>query len=305
MIAEATPQLLGPGIHPGLSDGEYDAIDAVRSSHLKALVPPSTPAHLRELITHPKSKKCFDIGNAAHYGILRPEQFDKCFAVAGQCAATTKAGTRCTNNGIWTLGDQWFCNVRGHAPDGAVCDDRTVITEDDYRKCVGMREAVWAHPRARDFLERAEREVTGVWTDPATELLCKFRMDAVIWAAGMAGDVKTARDASAEKFVYAIRDRCYHLSAAFYEHGATALDRLIDRFFFIAVESEPPHCVNLLLLRSEVIEEGWKLARHALETYAHCRLLNLWPGYPEAVQEIGLPAFEMRQLARNQSDGGY
>lgn len=292
-----------PGLYPNLTDEQYDAIDAVRSTWLKTL-DSDTPAHLMQKISNPERKRCYDLGNAAHYGILRPDQFDKRFVVAGQCAAKTGKGERCTNAGKVELNGEWFCSVKGHAPADAAPSSRITLSEDDYRRASGMREAAFAHRRVRKILEAAEKEVTGVWEDAGTGLLCKFRADLAYWTGRSMADVKTTTRANQAAFSRVIDDLRYHLSAAFYVHGAAAVDQVIETFYFIPIEIEPPHGVNLFSLNDLALAKGAEMMRRALETYADCLEKNRWPCYSDEPKEIGLPDWKMRQLVAEQLYGG-
>ena len=117
-------------------------------------------------------------------------------------------------------------------------------------------------------------------------------------------DLKSCKDASQEAFEKSAFKLRYHVQAAFY------LDILrYDQFIFIAVEKKTkaigyPHRVEVYVASHDDkwIEKGGarifkkgmlKAGRDEyiknLMTLKKCRESNKWPGYPEEIQEIGLP----------------
>ena len=46
----------------------------------------------------------------------------------------------------------------------------------------------------------------------------------------------------------------------------------------IFVERKPPHCVRVVTLRSQDLDEGERQNRHALRTFVRCLKSKQWPG---------------------------
>jgi exodeoxyribonuclease VIII len=99
-------------------------------------------------------------------------------------------------------------------------------------------------------------------------------------------DLKTTASAAPEDFIKSVYNYRYHVQAALY------MDLMqIDRFFFIAVEKEAPFNVELYELDSESIEIGRQEYKKDIETYKHCIMSGVWPGYnkDQDITIISLP----------------
>ena len=65
----------------------------------------------------------------------------------------------------------------------------------------------------------------------------------------------------------------------------------IPDFTFIAVEKTYPYAVAIYQLDAQALERGRELYRRDLAIYKHCLEMDDWPGYPEEVQVLSLPAW--------------
>jgi hypothetical protein len=255
---------------------EYRAWPHVSQSVLSVMRSKS-PAHALEYMTHPPEQTpALMMGTAVHMATLQPELFDQHYAMAPQIDRRTKEGKAA-----------WAAFQEEHP--GA-----TILSEDDYMRCLLMAKSVRNHPIASKLLI-GEVEQSATWTDPATGLTCKARFD-VVSKFGVLADLKTTCDASREAFERSIWTYRYYLQAAFYLNGAQALGIPADYFTFMAVEKEPPYAVVVYNLMGEVIEAGREELKPLMETYAKCIETDTWPGYATEVVEIGVPAWAWRRL---------
>jgi exodeoxyribonuclease VIII len=154
--------------------------------------------------------------------------------------------------------------------------------------------AVRALPDLAALLSEGEPEASAFWTDEATGELCKCRPD---WTSPAGDGVilvdgKTCQDASPEGFAKAIWNWDYHLQAAWYSDGyELATGKRVHGFVFAAVESAWPHQAAAYMLDDEVLARARAKNRELLDLYAECRRTGIWPGYPNTIQPIGLPAW--------------
>lgn len=263
-----------PGIYEGLSYEEYDAIDAVRQSRLKA-------AHVSALQyrhvcdSADKTTKALGFGRALHTKILEPEKFDQVFVVEptfdGKPKNKLKANGGCK--------EDW--NKFQKENEGKIFVEPSIND---------MAKAFANHPYTRKLLNFASVEQTLVWIDPETGLLCKGRLDAVVDMMGASVyDVK-----SIEKFTYwgiknYIRDYHCKEQAAWYHDGLKVLTGEPPRVFIdIFMQKPAPHDIEPLMASEGDIDEGRSKNRTALRRIADATERGEWTGrYTNSIRTMG------------------
>ena len=265
-------QALSNGIYYELPADEYFAVEALSSSGAGQIL--KTPAHyLLSRTQEDEDTKQKTRGSASHAAILQPEIFRHLYACGPDVDLRTKAGKA-----------SWESFVNDCPP------DVIHIRGAEWPLIQGIREAVWAHPIARQLLEcDGPREASLIWTYAGTGYPMKARVDLPATPLRTIVDLKCLRDIRADEFAKAIYARGYHRQGATYQHGTAAHNLFFDTTAFIAVENEPPHCVIVYELEEEAIETGWADMRAAAEIYARCKRSGEWPGFPCEIQKIGLP----------------
>lgn len=182
-------------------------------------------------------------------------------------------------------------------------DDKIVVSAEDLAKAEAMAASVMAHPIAGKLFApgSGEPELSCYAVDKKTGVLCRCRPD--WWRTdGIVVDLKTTKDASPEGFARAIHDWGYHKQDPFYTDvmGAaikqSGSDRAAPRaFVFVAVESTRPFAVGVYRLEAESVEIGRREIREDVDTYAACAASDVWPGYGDKIQPIGLPEWRIRR----------
>lgn len=243
---------------------EYEAIDACNFSTLKELR--RSPLHYAYRLREPrKDTKTLAMGRAVHAAVFEPDRFPLDYAL-------------------------WDGERRGKAY-AEFCEQhpaQTILKAEEYRTALAIRDAVRSHPVARPALTppgEAEKAIT--WTDEATGLRCKGRLD--WWRIGLLCDLKTTTDVDRDRFQALAYRMGYHAQLALYRAGLVAnhLDAPVPRI--IAVESAPPHDVAVFPLDDDLLYAGELLCTDLLAKAAAFRFSGLAPGrYPEEV-ELGLP----------------
>ncbi len=269
--------LILPGKHAGLSREQYDAIDAVNQSSLKALVRQS-PMHYRHALEHPEAPSAaMELGTAVHLACYEPARFAESVVAAPDVDRRTKAGRE------------------AYEAFQAEAAGKIILAADDHDRVTAMQQAVLAHPAARRAVGLAgDREVTLVWDDAETGVRCKGRLDHLSANATVVLDLKTTRNAHPAAFSADIDKLNYHVQAAFYVDGVVAtLGGEPPSFVFVVVESEAPHAVAVYELGAASIELGRIKYREALSVYAECRRTGRWPGYADFITEIEVPAWAL------------
>jgi exodeoxyribonuclease VIII len=237
------------------------------------------------------------LGAAAHCLILEPDRFAEQFAVAGRCCAVKKTGERCENPGKACAGDEWFCGVHAKGIGGGG-DGRTILSPDDAEAVRGMAAAVNAHPAARALLDRvAQVELSAFWTDQASGVFCKGRID-LLTKDNVIGDLKTTEDdASPEGFARSVCKYKYHVQAIHYLRGLLAsMATACDDYQIIAVEKSAPYAVAVYRINEEQLMLGKNQIDEMLTRWAECEKSATWPAYADGVVELSLPAWAVRTL---------
>jgi len=251
---------LDPGLHGEIPVEEYHRLPGVSQSQLKVLRDLS-PAHLRwRLDNPPPSSPAQVIGAAIHDAVLLPDLFETA----------------------------WLRGIEGDGRTKAVKDARaelavqhpnaTVLSPEAYDTCLAVRNAIAAHPKARQLLI-GDAEQSALWLDPDTGILCRGRCDLLGHRTGTIVDLKTTRCAAREPFSRDIWTYGYHMQGAFYLAGAQALGLEMDKFAIVAVEKEPPYGVALYEMTEAAIHDGNREIRPLLALFAECEAAGEWPGY--------------------------
>lgn len=310
----------GPGVYRNVAHEVYHSWPYASNSRLAYLVPPSTPAKLRQYLDEPpKEKKVWKEGRILHACILEPERYEHEYRVARQCAGTTGKGARCSKPGAFPVTDghepleACHLHVEQFRPDP---DSLLVSAADDAmaRGCL----ARWReHALASGFLNvaDAEYELSIVWDqplidvatgeqvlDPATGepvlVRCKARLDwcSQTFLGGLAMDLKGAREAHPKGFKKAAHYNGYLRQAVFYRLGLQAVGLPSRTFAAVAQEKEGP--LDLWVHRlgdaaTGPLPEPGEAPQHvaavvfaALRVWHWCHETGEWPGYPETVNEV-------------------
>jgi hypothetical protein len=262
-----------------VSSEEYHAAPGLSSTGLKRLA--VTPAHYQAYLNEPrKETPALRFGRMLHEAVLEPERWADGHAV--EPAGINKR----TNAGKEELAAFEAENKGKH-----------IITRDEADKIAAVQRACRSHIGARTILTAADgvAEQSVWWTDPMTGVLCKCRPD--WWTSLVLADLKTCESAEQRAFSRAIYNYGYHMQAAFYADGvAAATDTEPKPFLFLAVEKKPPYAAAAYMADPGMMELGRTQYRRLLHLYAECEARWYWPGYPDEINPISLPAYAVRAI---------
>lgn len=277
-MGDETPEVetkVALGIHEDITFDDYLRIDALNHSTLKLWG--RTPAHARYDMTHPQeTTKSLRMGDACHVAVLDPERFTREYARSPTFDMRTNKGKAAA--ATWA----------SEYPDYAA------LLPAEYDCACGMRDSIWAHPLASEMLKgKGHNELTIIWVDPESGLLCKGRIDRLTSYMGwtVVIDLKTAKDASIDGFAKACVNYRYHSQAAFYLDGLNVLAAHERRFIHLVIENQPPYLARLMELDESAIEEGRARCRAAMEAYKACVDSGEYPEYPVGIEGFDLPAW--------------
>jgi hypothetical protein len=237
---------------------EYNALDAERYSHLKHIL--TSPRHYQHASDGgEESTPAMVRGDATHAAILEPERF---------------ASEYLTYPGATRRGKDWDAWRAKHAD--AVC-----ITASERELALEMSRAVRSDPLCMRYLERGEAEIAMSWTDPATGIRCKGRLD---WITELDGrpvivGIKTAKASGLRLFTRQACDLGYLMQWAMYREGFHAVTgEWPGEMIEIAVENHAPWDAVVYRICEPVIEAGLERYRSALALLTDCRRTGRWPG---------------------------
>lgn len=280
-----------PGIYPGIPMAEYHLWDAVRSKWLMILYT-DCPAVLKAEMDSPSpSSPQQVVGRGFHTLLLEPDRFKQRFAVGGPVnPKTEKAYGRSSQK--WA---EWAAGQ----------DGKDILSAGEHDQIIAMADSLRNHPEGPALLEgRGRNEVSIVWIDPDTGLLCKARVDRWCEWHGYSVhmDAKSAADASRNGFFRAIIRCGYHLQAAHYLEGAAhapingqrATDAL-RRFLFAAVGKTYPYPVGIWELDPDTMSAARRLRKRLMKRLKQCMDADEWPGYTTGVEPIALPAYALEE----------
>jgi len=178
-MSESTSSTLEPGVYPGLSFEDYCNIDAVNSSSLKLIR--KSPAHFRGayLKKYSPPTDAQMLGTQIHSAVLEPKKFNEEFAIQPEYIKTRR-------------GQAWEELVEEMG--GA----EFVIRTRDLETIESVKNAVHLNDPINQIIEEANKgegevELSIVWRDEGTGVLCKARIDLVHFAKGIILDLKTTK----------------------------------------------------------------------------------------------------------------
>lgn len=234
------------------------------------------PARYRYNLDHPSDERseALDVGSAFHCLVLEPDYFHSRFVEVPNFGRLTSSRTR-------ELRAAW---IRDEAA------GRTPLTGTQVRTLTGMRDALYLHPKAKKLLPGMQTEVTALWTDPHTGLICKSRADGLSVRDGVFLDLKSALSANPRLWKRAALEHRYHVQDAFYSRAFEENGIGIQHFIFLVVEKHPPYLPTFMTVGDASRLAGEMLYMRELAGIRKCWEIDAFPGYDGGdILEIDLP----------------
>lgn len=295
------------GVFRDVPAAVYHRWEAASASRLN-VIRQRSPKHMRWEADHPSpSTPALVLGEAVHTLILQPQLWPDRYVIPGPCEAVLKSGDRkgdrCGSSARGQVNGEWLCGKHGGESGG---DSRIVLSSYDVGTVEGMRNAVLSDPWARSLLDsRTDTELSIVWRDEETGVLCKARMDAACFASSLVWDLKTTQDASPAGFAKSLANFGYDLQAAHYLEAvqqSRETDYGVSDFCFVCVEKEPPHATAVYRVTDRNLSAVRERRLGLLRAYGECVESGNWPGYSDTIQDIEVPAWEMKKLEASLSE---
>lgn len=276
------------GFYPGTSEIEYRNWDAVSFTRMKLFK--KSPQHVWAYMTQPpESKPAQELGSAIHMASLEPKRFEEeYFAAPG--------GDRRTKG----VKEAW-ANALEDNP------GRIGLNPKDWDTCRGIRDSIWTrHDYAAALLGgEGFNECSYVWTDPATSLRCKARVDrATMTPEGYSAlvDLKSIQEASEHRMEFAIRDFGYHIQGAHCIEGLEVLIPVPRLWKLIFCEKDRPWAVRVREVGVASMELGKRERHRYLSQYKRCLETGRWPAYEQGCKVIDVPDWEFRAEEKREEE---
>lgn len=272
--------MVTPGQYIGMPASEYHSIEALSASGAKHLL--RSPAHYLAARAAPhEPSAAMKLGTVVHTLVLEPEKAVHEIAVAPKFDRRTSLGR--------AAADEFEAAAGG----------KLIIDEGSYDIARRIADRVRAHPLIKTDLDQdGVSELTMLWNQHGVP--CKARVDRLSGFTML--DVKTCKDASPSGFAKQIGKFKYHMQHAHYANGFREIHGWdLDRFVFIAVETDPPFEVGLYSISPRSLQSGRALIERAAVAYKRAMdTKDMWKGYEAAIIEVDVPnwaqaepAFEM------------
>lgn len=259
------------GIYYDLAPETYYASRAIGASQLKA-----ARRSLAHMLVEREDTDALRFGRALHCAALEPARFAERYLVAPDVDRRTNVG-----KAAWA---QFQREAAG----------REVLSQSDRDRIDAMAAVAAAHPAVRWLAaEAGHSEVSGFWTDPATGVACRMRLDRYL-TRGIILDLKGAKDASPEGFARAVHNYGYHMQEAHYRAGCEVLGLPVEAWVFVAQETEPPYAVAAYTLDPAAVQLAHEERARVLQRVADAQKVGRFPAYSDDILPINLPAYAYR-----------
>lgn len=271
-LQDLSPELYHNRLCPGIS-----------KSHLQEIL--KSPEHYQEWLKNPKTSPAMEFGSACHTAVLEPELFKERFAHypnTPEFEGRSKAA------------------IQARLEFDQAHSGKTILDLEDFQRIGCILESVYSDDNASKLL-KGLKEKSFFWTDQKTGILCKARPDVLNVENLVMTDFKTISDSSLETFERSVANYGYYIQAAFYSEGVNQyLQKEIQDFVFVCVESKAPYKVKIRRLSDQAIELGKLHYEDALAKYKHYSSSNLWKE-ASTIEEASLPSWFFART----SPGGF
>ena len=260
------------------SDDDYRAAVGINSSSLHHAL--RSAGHYRYAKDHPRApSEQMVLGQAIHILLLTPHLENERLAVLPDDAPTRRSNA----------GKQWHEDFERRTAGKFIMEPARMQLARD------IAERVRSHSIAGSLLEDcALREVSLYWTELATGLPCKARLDALSADYRLIVDVKSTSDAREDPFARSAFDYRYDIQAAHYVDAVLSVKSVQPLYCWIVVETDPPHGCAVYSAAPQLMNIGDEDRDSALRVINDCSRTGQWPLYVENVRPLNLPHWAIR-----------
>lgn len=273
-----------PKLYENIPFGQYLSWDAMSQSAVKPLA--KSAAHYQAWLSKQENTKALRVGHITDTLVFEPDLWEDNYKVKPR---TYKAsdGTVKPWNGNATVCKQWM--------EDAETLGKIIISGPEYDEAVRVSTAVRGHPAAAAALSEGKSQVSMVWIDPDSGVLCKGRLD-WLTATGIY-DLKTTKEGGPEQHQFP--RECvtygYHIQAAFYTDGYEQLTGVALPYHLIIAEKGSPYAVGVRRMEYPSLLAGHNIYKRTLLNYKGCCERKKWPGFSDFIEPMNIPTWALRQ----------
>jgi len=273
-----------PGLYPDIEFDQYAGWEAMNISTL--LEGRRSMQHLHQALIAPVRKRtaAMWLGVLGHTLVLEPIKAMAKYVVmpdfASDPANTTAGGGKPKS----PTSTSWYQKKKKEFEATNIL--REVVTQQKYDEILGMVHALASNPRAKECLAAGEREISLVWVDEPTGVVCKGRIDLLDAPKERFLDLKIVENAA--RFERSLEQYSYHVRMSWYQGGLMALGYQSLMPWLMAAESTPPFGIRAAPVGEETLLIGRDIHRELLDNYSKCISSDYWPGYDDP-DEWNLP----------------
>jgi len=285
---------MNTGIYRNMPFADYRAIKAVNWSSLKHMA--ESPRHYLHALLHPKDQTPAQFaGVLFHAALLEPERFAEQYTVRPDDMPTKPQDKWRTAK---KPSAETLANIAAYDEFMARFAGVEFVKREQYEQAQAMAASVRNDPHTGPFFANAETELTIVWIDEATQLLCKGRIDVLSNIDGVTYlcDPKGTASTVARRFGNEANRMLYHCQLAHYAAGLRALGQTVDRVFLLACEFSGCYDPAAFELTPEQLELGEEIRAGLLSRLAECRMLGRWPGRYAEPQQLEMPSYLFEEI---------
>jgi len=262
-----------PGIYKDVPEEEYHSWDAVSKSGLSRFS--ANPGKFK--YCSQKETKKMSVGSAIDIILFEGEEsFYNKFAIKPEGFKGTRKEDK-----IWKKEFE-------HMPQMSIQESEN---------CIQAANSVLDNDLAQEYLNGSLYQLSLVWVDEETGLLCKARPD-IKPEGNIIVDLKSTANVSYRVFQKVFHNLKYHWQAAFYSQGWEKLtSEEIWRFEFICVETEFPYPVEVygVDMDSDTIDLAKVQINSTMSRYLECKETDRWPVSSGVERDIELPGYAYTQ----------
>jgi exodeoxyribonuclease VIII len=271
MVAETSRKCPPPGIYENIAFESYLLWDALSNSKLNLAA--KSLRHFR-YVTAKDPTPSLRFGTLVHCGQLEPMSIAKRYAVMPDFHLSKENRT---GNGEESIAKTTKWCLAKTEEFHRVNNDKQICTDKEFNDMQSIVLALCESEKARRYLcGHGPVELSIVWNDPETGLLCKARFDKIISGFCLT-DLKSTFNAM--KFADSIVNYGYHRQMPHYLDGWKVLtgEELIPAL--VAVETAAPFCVRAAPVHPDLVDMGRAEVRELKLAVADAKESNEWPGY--------------------------
>lgn len=282
---------LAVGIKQDVEAADYHRAIGITKSGLMMLR--KSPAHYWNWLNSESepSTQAMNLGTAAHTLLFEPERWAKDILITPDDAPKkpTKAQMEAKKPSEEAMASMaWWADFNKKS------EGKCVINQEQMLQAKGIVSAVLGCEEILPLLKhpsaKTELSISAIETVEGIDIKCKMRCDMLTEDGKTILDLKTCVDSSYDEFSRSFMSMGYWMQAAHYIATARLAGIPVERFIFIAVEKEQPHCVSLYQLNNDSLQRAFAIRARLLKVLAQCTASGKYPA-SNGVSDLTMPFY--------------